>query len=82
MTTLQVTLTDDVAKAAQSAGLLSSEAIEALITHAVKARQVDTFFNALDRLQADDPPAPNTPSEADIAQAIATVRARSRKSTH
>jgi peptidoglycan hydrolase-like amidase len=82
MTTLQVTLTDEIAKAAQSAGLLSSEAIEALITHAVKAQQVDAFFSALDRLQTDDPRATDTPSEADIAQAIATVRARSRKSTH
>lgn len=79
MTTLQVTLPDDIAKAAQAAGLLSPEAIGSLLTQAVKAHAVDVLFNAMDRMNAyAAPDAPSDMSPEEIAQEIAAMRAARR----
>ncbi len=54
MTSLQFTLPDDLARAAQEAGLLSSDALSRLLAEAVKVRRVDELFAAMDKMSAND----------------------------
>lgn len=80
MTTLQVTLPDDIAQAAQAAGLLSPEIIGSLLTQAVKARSVDALFTAMNQMSAySAPDAPPAMSPEEIAEEIAVMRAERRK---
>ena len=53
MTTVQITLPDQLARDAQAAGLLSAEAIEQLLREAIERRAaVDRLFGAMDHLAA------------------------------
>lgn len=54
MTSLQFTLPDDLALAAQEAGLLSSDALSRLLADAVKVRRVDELFAAINEMSAND----------------------------
>lgn len=58
MTTVQLTLSipDNLALAARQAGLLTPEAIERLLTEAVRKQAVDELFEAADRLAASNIP--------------------------
>lgn len=59
MTTVQLTLNlpDSLANAAGDAGLLTPEAIEALLREAVRRKVVDELFQKMDELaDADFPP--------------------------
>jgi len=73
MTTVQITLPDQLAQEAQRAGLLSPARLEQWIREELRARQLDTFFGALDRMAAIDDPAPMSPE--DVAEEIARMRA-------
>jgi len=77
MTNVTVSLPDDLAQQAQSAGLLRSEAIETLLREAMRRRQVDRLFATMDKLAALEPPMSEAEIDAEIDAARAE-RARSR----
>lgn len=76
MTTVQITLPDQLAQEAQSAGLLSPAALEKLLREQLKTRRVDELFGALDRMAAVDEPAAMSAEE--VAEEIAAMRAERR----
>jgi len=72
MTTLEITIPDELARDAQQAGLLSSERIAAMLGQQLKATRVDAFFAAMDRMAAVDEPAIMSPEE--VAEELALLR--------
>jgi hypothetical protein len=74
MTTVQINLPDELANDAQAAGLLSPEAIEAMLRARLKAQQTDELFEAMDRMAAVDTPAPMSPEE--VAEEIRLMRSQ------
>ena len=78
MTTLELTLNlpDELAQHAQRAGLLTSEAIEAMLREQLKAQRVAELFGAMDRMAAVDTPAAMSPEE--VAEEIRIMRAERR----
>jgi hypothetical protein len=76
MTTVQITLPDQLAQEAQSAGLLSPARMERLLRDQLKAQRVDELFGAMDRMAAIDEPAVMSPEE--VAREIAAMRAERR----
>ena len=78
MTTLELKLNlpDDLAKRAQSAGLLTPEAIESMLREQLKAQRVDELFAAMDRMAAVDEPPAMSPEE--VAEEIRVMRAERR----
>lgn len=71
MTTITVSLPDDLARQAQSAGLLRSEAIEQLLREAMRKGQVDRLFATIDQLAALEPKLTEEEIDAEIAAARA-----------
>jgi hypothetical protein len=71
MTTITVSLPDDLARQAQSAGLLRSEAIEQLLREAMRKGQVDRLFATMDQLAALEPKLTEEEIDAEIAAARA-----------
>jgi len=76
MTTVQITLPDQLALEAQRAGLLSSETIERILRAQLKAQHVDELFQAIDRMIAVESPAAMSPEE--VAEEIRSMRAELR----
>ena len=76
MTTVQITLPDQLAQEAQRAGLLSPELLEKWLREQLKAQRVDHLFSAMDRMAAVDEPAIMPPEE--VAAEIAAMRAERR----
>jgi len=76
MTTVHITLPDQLAQEAQRAGLLSPSRLERWLRDQLKARQVDELFAAMDRMAAVDAPAVMSPE--DVAEEIAAMRAERR----
>lgn len=76
MTTVQITLPDQLAQEAQSAGLLSPARLERWLRDQLKAQRVDELFVAMDRMAAVDEPAVMSPEE--VAREIAAMRAERR----
>lgn len=76
MTTVQITLPDQLAQEAQRAGLLSSAQLERWLREQLKRQRVDELFAAMDRMAAIDEPAVMSPEE--VAHEIATMRAERR----
>jgi hypothetical protein len=77
MTDITVSLPDELAQQAQSAGLLRPDAIERLLREAMKKRQVDQLFTTMDKLAALQPALTEAEIDAEIAAARAD-RARRR----
>ena len=77
MTTVQITLPDQLAKEAQSAGLLSPARLEEWLRGQIKNQRVDELFSAMDRMTAVDAPAAMSPEE--VAREIAVMRAERRE---
>lgn len=73
MTTVEITLPDQLAQEARSAGLLSSARLEELLREQLRGQRVEELFSAMDRMHSVDEPAAMSPAE--IAQEIATMRA-------
>ena len=73
MTTVQITLPDQLAQEAQRAGLLSPDKLERWLRDQLKTQRVDELFAAMDRMAAVDEPAVMSPEE--VAQEIAAMRA-------
>jgi len=65
MTTIQITLPDQLAEEAARAGLLASERIEALLREQLRAERISRLRATRDRLAAD----PLPPMTADEIQA-------------
>lgn len=63
MTTIQITLPDQLAQQAQRAGLLSPEAIEHWLQEQLQLRRVDALFLAMERMSGVDEPAAMSPEE-------------------
>ncbi|MDP2825426.1 MAG: hypothetical protein Q8O52_22430 [Sulfuritalea sp.] len=76
MTTVQITLPDQLAQEAQRAGLLSPEIIERMLREQLKTRHVDELFQAMDRIAAIDTPAAMSLEE--VAEEIRVMRAERR----
>lgn len=76
MTTIEITLPDQLAKEAQRAGLLAPERIEQLLRDELKTQRVDELFAALERMDRVAEPAM---SPEDVAAEIAAMRAERRK---
>jgi hypothetical protein len=77
MTNITVSLPDELAQQAQSAGLLRPDAIERLLREAMKKRQVEQLFTTMDKLAALQPALTEAEIDAEIAAARAD-RARRR----
>lgn len=75
MTTLEITLPDNLAKEAQQAGLLSPQAIEQLVREAIRKRALGELSQAMTQMAAMDGPE-MTPEE--IQQEIRAARAERR----
>lgn len=76
MTTVQITLPDQLAHDAQRAGLLSSASLERWLLDQLKTQRVDDLFAAMDRMASVDEPAVMSPEE--VSREIATMRAQRR----
>jgi hypothetical protein len=74
---LKLALPDPLAREAEAAGLLTSEAIERLLREEVRRRRVDRLFAAADRLAALDLP---SLTEAEVEAEIQAARAERRVS--
>jgi hypothetical protein len=77
MTNVTVSLPDELAQQAQSAGLLRPDAIERLLREAMKKRHVEQLFTTMDKLAALQPALTEAEIDAEIAAARAD-RARRR----
>jgi hypothetical protein len=73
--TIELDLSDQLAEDARNAGLLSSEAIEALLRERLKKRGVGELLEMADRLAAVDLP---PMSEEEIQAEVDAVRAERR----
>jgi hypothetical protein len=76
MTTVQITLPDQLAQEAQRAGLLSPESLEEWLRKQLKEQRVGQLFSAMERMSAIDEPAVMSPEA--VAQEIAAMRAARR----
>jgi hypothetical protein len=77
MTNITLPLPDDLAKQAESAGLLLPDAIESLLRDAIRKRHVDQLFATMGKLAALEPVLTDEEIDAEIASARAE-RARRR----
>jgi hypothetical protein len=77
MTHITVSLPDDLAQQARSAGLLRDEAIATLLREAMQKRQVDRLFETMGKLASLEPPLTEAEIDAEIDAARAE-RARRR----
>ena len=77
MTNITVSLPDDLAQQAQSAGLLRPEALVALLREAMRKRQVDQLFTTMGKLSELKPALTDAEIDAEIDAARAD-RARRR----
>lgn len=75
MTELTVTLPDDLAREARTAGLLAPDALERLLRDAVRQRAIEELKQAMDRMAAVEGPV-MTPEE--IQEEIRAARAERR----
>jgi len=73
---LKLNLPDGLAREAEANGLLTPEAIEALLREEIRRRHIDKLFDAADRLAALDMPL----TEDEIAAEIAAARQARRSS--
>jgi hypothetical protein len=77
MTNITLSLPDELAQQAQSAGLLRPDAIERLLRDAISKRQVEQLFSTMGKLAALQPALTEAEIDAEIAAARAD-RARRR----
>jgi len=73
MTTIQLTLPDQLAEEARIAGLLTSARLEQWLREQLKNQHIDELFTAMDRMGTVDEPSPLSPEE--VALEIAALRA-------
>jgi hypothetical protein len=78
MTTVQITLPDQLAEEARRAGLLTPTTIERWLRQQLQARHVDELFVAMDRMAAVADPPSMSPEE--VAEELRALRAARRAS--
>jgi len=78
MTTIEITLPDDLAKIAKTAGLLSDSAIQGLLEEAIRRRSGKALLDVARRIQAAEIPAM---SDDDIVAEVKAVRSARRART-
>jgi hypothetical protein len=76
MTTVQITLPDQLAQEAERAGLLSSPALEELLRGQLKAKAAEQLFAAMDKMSALGDVPYMSPEE--VAEEIKAMRAEKR----
>jgi hypothetical protein len=64
---IKLDLPDNLAREAETNGLLKPEAIESLLREEIRRRRVDGLFESADRLAASDAPLTDAEVEAEIA---------------
>lgn len=75
MTTVRITLPDQLAQEAKQAGLLSEPALEKLLREQLQARRQDGFFAALERMErTPEPPAMSPEEMAEEMRAMREAR--------
>lgn len=74
-TELKLILPDSLAREAEARGLLTPEAIEALLREEIRRRRVSQLFEAADRLANLDAPLTESEVEAEIEAARRSPRA-------
>ncbi len=79
MTTVRITLPDQLAQEAQRAGLLSPGAIERWLREQLKAQRADELFAAMDRMAEINVPTAMSPEE--VSEEIRAMRAERRATT-
>ena len=72
MTTIQITLPDELAQEAKQAGLLSPEQLEKWLRKELRAQHADQLFSAMDRISAVNEHSVLSPEE--MAEEIAVMR--------
>ena len=80
MTTVQITLPDQLAQEAQRAGLLSPARLEKWLREQLQSQRVDELFTAIDRMAAVSEPPVMSPE--DVAAEIEAMRAERRSSSN
>lgn len=75
MAEVTVTLPDDVARQADEAGLLRSEALEALLREAMRQQRIGRLFATMDKLSQLEPRLTEQEIQAEIEAARAERRA-------
>ena len=75
MTEVTMTLPDTLAQEARAAGLLTPQAVEAMLRETLRKQHVDELFTAMDKMAAVETPAM---TEAEIQAEIEAVRAQRR----
>jgi metal-responsive CopG/Arc/MetJ family transcriptional regulator len=78
MTTIEISLPDGLAKEANEAGLLTSEAIEKLVREAIRRRALGELKEAMERMAAVDGPV-MTPEEIEEEIQAARTERRARE---
>ncbi|HEY5056100.1 MAG TPA: hypothetical protein VII58_08060 [Acidobacteriaceae bacterium] len=76
MTTVQISLPDELAQEAERAGVLSPELLERWVREQLQVRRGGRLIAAMDRIQAGDDPEAMSPEE--VATEIAAMRAERR----
>lgn len=76
MTTVQITLPDQLAQEAAQAGLLAPPRVERWLREQLKAERVGELFAAIERMNATPTPSATSPDE--IAQEMTAMRAERR----
>ena len=64
---IKLDLPDNLAREAETNGLLKPEALETLLREEIRRRRVNGLFESADRLAASDTPLTETEVEAEIA---------------
>jgi hypothetical protein len=76
MTTIQITLPDELAKKAEEAGLLSAESLERMLLQKLDTPSLKQVFEAIDRVSEPDDEVNFSPEV--IAEEIRAMRAERR----
>ncbi len=78
MTTIKITLPDELAQEATQAGLLTPELIEKWLRDQLKAQRLGQLSSAMGRMAKENTPSPMSPEQ--VAEELAAIRAARRSS--
>jgi len=76
MTTIKITLPDELAQEATQAGLLTPALLEKWLRDQLRARRLGQLSSAMERMANEDASAPMTPEQ--VAEELAAMRAARR----
>lgn len=76
MTEVTMTLPDNLAQEARAAGLLTPQALEAMLRERLRNQRVDELFTAMDSMAAVEMPMTEAEIQAEIEAARVQRRAR------